>query len=60
MGPASLQQTADTYGHLLPDRHKGSVGALDQFLGGVVAGGGRGPDRATIYNPGATGTPGTR
>ena len=35
IGHASLQQTADTYGHLLPDRHKASVGALDQFLGGA-------------------------
>ena len=32
MGHASVQQTADTYGHLLPDRHRAASGALDRFL----------------------------
>jgi hypothetical protein len=53
---ASVQQTADTYGHLLPDRHRAAAGALDQFLG-RPASGLDDPDCATIRNPRATGTP---
>jgi integrase-like protein len=34
MGHASVQQTADTYGHRLPDRHRAAADALDGFLGG--------------------------
>ena len=33
MGHASLKQTADTYGHLIVDRHEATTGAIDQFLG---------------------------
>ena len=32
MGHASVEQTADTYGHLLPDRHQAAAGALDGLL----------------------------
>jgi integrase len=32
MGHASVQQTADTYSHLLPHRHRAASGALDRFL----------------------------
>jgi integrase len=56
MGHASVQQTADTYGHLLPERHRAASGALDQFLG-RPARGLDAPDCATIRNPRATGTP---
>jgi integrase len=59
MGHASIQQTADTYGHLLPDRHQMAVGAFDRFLGGISATEG-GPDRATVRNPRATGDPPAR
>jgi hypothetical protein len=33
MGHASLEQTADTYGHLIVDRHEATTGAIDRFLG---------------------------
>lgn len=56
MGHASVQQTADTYGHLLPDRHRAASGALDQFPG-RPASGRDDPDCARIRNPRATGTP---
>jgi integrase len=56
MGHASVQQTADTYGHLLPDRHRTAAGALDRFLERPAAVRGN-PDRATNRNPHATGAP---
>jgi Phage integrase family len=31
MGHASVQQTADTYGHLLPDRHRAASGGTGPF-----------------------------
>jgi integrase len=33
MGHASLKQTADTYGHLIVERHEADMGAIDLFLG---------------------------
>jgi integrase len=32
LGHASIAQTADTYGHVQPDRHEAAVNALDQYL----------------------------
>jgi integrase len=32
LGHASIAQTADTYGHVQPDRHEAAVIALDQYL----------------------------
>jgi integrase len=32
LGHASIAQTADTYGHVQPDRHSGAVNSLDQYL----------------------------
>jgi integrase len=32
LGHASIAQTADTYGHVQPDRHAGAVDVLDQYL----------------------------
>jgi integrase len=32
LGHASIAQTADTYGHVQPDRHAGAVDFLDQYL----------------------------
>ena len=32
LGHASIAQTADTYGHVQPDRHESAVNALDQYL----------------------------
>ena len=32
LGHATIAQTADTYGHLQPDRHETAVNALDQYL----------------------------
>jgi integrase len=32
MGHASISQTADTYGHVQPDRHEGIIGTLDKYL----------------------------
>jgi integrase len=32
LGHASIAQTADTYGHVQPDRHAGAVNVLDQYL----------------------------
>jgi hypothetical protein len=32
IGHASIEQTADTYGHLLPDRHQAAAGGLGRLL----------------------------
>lgn len=32
LGHASIGQTADTYGHVQPDRHESAVGGLDRYL----------------------------
>jgi integrase len=32
LGHASISQTADTYGHVQPDRHESAVEALDRYL----------------------------
>jgi integrase len=32
LGHATIAQTADTYGHVQPDRHEAAVNALDQYL----------------------------
>jgi integrase len=32
LGHATIAQTADTYGHVQPDRHESAVNALDQYL----------------------------
>jgi len=32
LGHASIAQTADTFGHVQPDRHEAAVNALDQYL----------------------------
>jgi integrase len=56
MGHASVQQTADTYGHLLPDRHRMAAGALDGFLGRHSLDTEADPDCASVCNPRATGT----
>jgi hypothetical protein len=32
LGHASIGQTADTYGHVQPDRHEAAVNGLDQYL----------------------------
>lgn len=32
LGDASIAQTADTYGHVQPDRHEAAINALDQYL----------------------------
>ena len=32
MGHASIGQTADTYGHVQPDRHEAAAGGLDRYL----------------------------
>jgi integrase len=32
LGHASIAQTADTYGHVQPNRHEAAVNALDQYL----------------------------
>jgi len=32
MGHASIGQTADTYGHVLPERHEAAVVDLDRYL----------------------------
>ena len=31
LGHASIAQTADTYGHVQPDRHEAAVNSLDQY-----------------------------
>ncbi len=31
LGHASIGQTADTYGHVQPDRHEAAVEALDRY-----------------------------
>jgi len=32
MGHASIGQTADTYGHVQPDRHDAAAAGLDRYL----------------------------
>jgi integrase len=32
LGHASVAQTADTYGHVQPDRHENAVADLDRYL----------------------------
>jgi integrase len=32
MGQATIGQTADTYGHVQPDRHEAAAGGLDRYL----------------------------
>jgi integrase len=32
LGHASISQTADTYGHVQPDRHESAVEALDRYV----------------------------
>jgi integrase len=32
LGHASIGQTADTYGHVQPDRHEAAVAGLDRYL----------------------------
>ena len=53
LGHASIGQTADTYGHVQPDRHEAAAARLDRHL----AGPGDGNAGATIRNPGATAQP---
>ena len=35
MGHASIGQTADTYGHVQPDRHEAAAAGLDRYLAWV-------------------------
>jgi hypothetical protein len=32
LGHDTIARTADTYGHVQPDRHEAAVNALDQYL----------------------------
>jgi len=34
LGHASIGQTADTYGHVQPERHEAAVEGLDRYVGG--------------------------
>ena len=34
LGHASIGQTADTYGHVQPERHEAAVKGLDRYVGG--------------------------
>ena len=33
LGHANIGQTADTYGHVQPERHETAVDALDKYVG---------------------------
>jgi integrase len=33
LGHASIGQTADTYGHVQPERHEAAVEGLDRYMG---------------------------
>ena len=48
MGHASLKQTADTYGHLIMDRHQAAAGALDGLIGAPTPRKQNGPPSARL------------